>query len=302
MFVTEEVLVMSEKYTGRKIAIFTDVHSLLEPLEAALDDIDSRGITEIYSLGDNIGVGPNPGEVIDLLEKYGVKSVAGNSEEYVTLGIEPFSSYFGYDKIRSQNWTISKLNEKQIGTIQLYPHSFELMFGGKKLALCHFANDVRFDFTTNSTWSYQANIEYGDAYRQFLYTNSPLQKKKISKAIESLGVDSPYSRGYISALNDPLFSGNRVSFYDAIIQGHVHFKLYEKGDGTDYYTIRAVGMAYQNDPIDTASYVILKEKTNNQGFDVEEVLVKFDREKMEYAIMSSDGPMDMVKKFTNMRR
>ena len=39
-----------------------------------------------------------------------------------------------------------------------------------------------------------------------------------------------------------------------------------------------------------------KEKVNNQGFDVEEVLVKFDREKMEYAIMSSDGPMDMVKK------
>ena len=62
------------------------------------------------------------------------------------------------------------------------------------------------------------------------------------------------------------------------------------------------GMAYGNDPIDTASYIILKEKINNEGYDVEEVLVRFDREKMEYAIMSSDGPMDMIKKFTNMRR
>lgn len=293
---------MEEKYTGRVIAIFTDAHSLLEPLEAALDDIDSRGITEIYSLGDNIGVGPNPGEVIDLLEKYGVKSIAGNSEDYVTLGIEPFSSYFGYDKIRSQNWTMSKLNEKQVGTIKLYPHFYELLIGGKKIALCHFANDVRFDYTTNSTWSYQANIDSGNAYMQFLYTNSPLQKKKIMSAIEKMGVDNPYAGGYVSALNEPLFGGNSVSFYDAIIQGHVHFKLFEKGGNTDFYSIRAVGMAYQNDPIDTASYIILKEKTNNQGYDVEEVLVKFDREKMEYAIMSSDGPMDMIKKFTNIRR
>ena len=293
---------MNDKYTGRLIAIFTDAHRLLEPLEAALDDIDSRGITEIYSLGDNIGVGPNPGEVNDLLDKYGVKSIAGNSEDYVTLGIDPFSSYFGYDKIRSQNWTMSKLNEKQVGTIKLYPHFYQLLIGGKKIALCHFANDVRFDYTTNSTWSYQANIDSGNAYMQFLYTNSPLQKKKIMSAIEKMGVDNPYAGGYVSALNEPLFGGNSVSFYDAIIQGHVHFKLFEKGGNTDFYSIRAVGMAYQNDPIDTASYIILKEKTNNQGYDVEEVLVKFDREKMEYAIMSSDGPMDMIKKFTNIRR
>ncbi len=289
-------------YTGREIAILTDVHGLLEPLEAALGDIDSRGITEIYSLGDNIGVGPNPGEVIDSLDKYGVKSIAGNSEDYVTLGIEPFSSYFDYYKIKSQNWTLSKLNEKQVGTIELFPHYFELLLGGKKIALCHFANDVRFDFGRNSTWSYQANIPYGNAYEQFLYTNSPIQKMKINKSINALGVDSAAARGYVSALNEPLFGGKKVDFYDAIIQGHVHFKLYEKGDNTEFYTIRAVGMAYGSDFIDTASYVILKERVNNFGFDIEEVLVKFDREKMEYAIISSDGPMDTIKKFTNMRR
>ena len=133
-----------------------------------------------------------------------------------------------------------------------------------------------------------------------MHTNSLEQKKEIEKKINSLGINSPYAGGYVSAFNEPLFGGKKVDFYDAIIQGHVHFKLYEKGGNTDYYTIRAVGMAYGNDSIDTASYVILKEKINNQGFDVEEVLVKFDREKMEYAIMSSDGPMDNIKTFTNM--
>ena len=57
-------------YTGREIAIFTDAHGLLEPTSAALDDIDRRGIKEIYSLGDNIGVGPNPGEVLDCVIHY----------------------------------------------------------------------------------------------------------------------------------------------------------------------------------------------------------------------------------------
>ena len=291
-----------KKYTGREIAILTDIHGLLEPLEAALDDIDRRGITEIYSLGDNIGVGPNPGEVIDLLEERGVKSIAGNSEDYVTLGIEPFRSYFGYDKIRSQEWTMSKLSDKQIGTIKLYPHSIELLLGGNKLALCHFANDVRFDFNDNSTWSYQKKINSGKAYRQFLYTNSIEQKEEIKRNINIFGIGNLSSGGYVSAYKEPLFGGKMVDFYDAIIQGHVHFKLYEKGDDTDYYTIRAVGMAYGNAPIDTASYVVLKEKLNNQGFDVEEVLVKFDREKMEYSIINSDGPMDMIMTFTNMNK
>lgn len=293
---------LNNKYTGREIAIFTDAHSLLEPLEAALLDIKSRGITEIYSLGDNIGVGPSPSEVINILEEYNVSCIAGNSEEYCTLGIEPFSSYFNETKKQSQLWTLSKLNEKQTGIISLYPRSIELLVGGKKLALCHFANDVRIDFNKRSTWSYQSNFIYGDAYKQFLYTNSPEQLDRIERIINMYGKDNPLIKGYLSAKDEPLFSGHRVDFYDAIIQGHIHFKMYEKGNNTNFYSIRAVGMAYGKDPVDTASYVILREKTNNMGYDLEEVLVKYDREKMKYSILKSDGPMDSIKKFTNITK
>lgn len=289
-------------YTGRQIAIFADVHGLLEPLEAALQDINRRGITEIYSLGDNIGVGPNPSEVVDMLEKNGVISLAGNAEEYCNLGIEPFSSYFNTLKTKSQLWTASKLNERQKGIISLYPHSIELLVGGKKVALCHFANDVRFDYAERSTWTYQNKLSSGQAYTQFLYTNSPEQLAKMKMIVDIYGKDSPMMRGYLSAMDDPLFSGNRVDFYDAVIQGHVHFKIYEKGNNTDFYSIRAVGMAYNQDPVDTASYIILKEKQNNQGFDLEEVLVKYDREKMTYSILTSGNPDRSIMKFTNLGR
>lgn len=290
-------------YTGREIAIFTDAHGLFEPTSAALDDIDRRGIKEIYSLGDNIGVGPNPGEVLDLLNEYGVISIAGNGEEYCNLGIEPFKSYFNTLKEQSHLWTLSKLNERQIGEIKLFPHSIELLVGGKKLSLCHFANDVRFDYNIRSTWSYQYNMNnYGKGYEQFLYTNSPKQKEEIARIIRTYGKDSPMMRGYLSAAHDPLFAGKRVDFYDAIIQGHVHFKIYEESDRTKFWSIRAVGMAYGKDPVDTASYIILKEKNNNMGFDLEEILVKYDRERMIYSILNSGSPDDTIKKFTRIKR
>ena len=284
----------------RRIAIITDAHALLEPTQAALEDIRRKGITEIYSLGDNIGVGPNPSEVLDLLEEYGVISIAGNSEEYTTLGTDPFSSYFNHLKNKSQLWTLSKLNEHQKGIISLYPHSIEILVGGKKIALCHFANDVRFDYMENSTWAYQNKVMYGSGYQQFLYTNSEKQLQDIKTIVDTYGADSSMMRGYLSALDDPLFKGKRVNFFDAVIQGHVHWKIYEHSDSTDFYSIRAVGMAYNKDPIDTASYVILKEKEN--WFDLEEVLVQFDREKMEYSILNSDSPDHTIYKFVELGR
>jgi hypothetical protein len=67
---------------------------MYEPTLAVLEDIRRHGITEIYSLGDNVGLGPNPSEVFDLLEEYGVVSVAGNSEYYNTLGTKPFTYFY----------------------------------------------------------------------------------------------------------------------------------------------------------------------------------------------------------------
>lgn len=213
-----------EKYTGREIAIFTDIHGLLEPTVAILEDIKKRGITEIYCLGDSIGFGPNPGEVLDLLGEYGVVSINGNSEEYSILGIEPFSSYFDFIKIANQVWTKDKLTSEQIENLRKNKHSIDLTIGGKKVGLCHFANDVRIDFGGRSTWSYQASINAGLAnpQKQFYYTNSPEQTSVIETRGTSL---DPRDAGFVSAKNDRIFDGKTVDYYDEIMQGHVHFKL-----------------------------------------------------------------------------
>ena len=287
------------EYTGREIAVFTDVHALLEPISAILEDIKKRGITEIYSLGDNIGVGPNPSEVLDLLDEYKVKVINGNSEEYSTIGIEPFVGYFcgNIKKIASQNWTLSQLSSDQIKKLKHNKHSYELTVGGKKIGLCHFANDVRIDFSKRSTWSYQKSINSGlhDPQEQFYYTNSTEQKKEIEEKGES---DLPADKGFASAKKDTLFDGKKIDEFDEIIQGHVHFKFLTEDEKTKIRTIRAAGIGYGNDPVDFASYIIIKEK--KEGYDVLEVLVPFDRKSMLKRIDESTMPdKDTINRFVS---
>ena len=271
----------------KKIGIITDVHGLYEPLEAVLMDMEKRGIDKKYSLGDNLGVGPNPKEVLDLLNKYNVISIAGNSEDYVTLGIQPFD-YFDTLKQKSYFWTLSKITNEQISNIKLYPHFIELSIGGQSLALCHFANDVRFDYGINSTWNYQHNYHLGKpAWQQFLYTNSDKQKEEIKRITEN-NINNSSLAGYQSAKKEPLFSGKTVLNYDAIIQGHVHFKMYEQSDKTKFFTLRALAMGYQQHEKHTASYVMLTETAS--GYDLKEILVFYDREKMINSIIKSDIP------------
>lgn len=278
----------SDEFTGREIAIFTDCHSMYEPTLAVLEDIKRNGITEIYSLGDNVGLGPNPCEVFDLLEEYGVISVAGNSEYYNTLGIEPFP-YFYDAKARSQEWTASKLGKERIKKMEVYPASIDLVLGGERLALCHFANDVRWDFHDHSTHTYQADFESGHAAEQFLYTNSDECKKKVSNCIISKKKGDKTARGYISSKENPLFDGKRVTDYDAIIQGHVHFDMEDEIEGTDIHTLRAVGMGHKGERVDTACYYVFKEKKDG-SFVKEKRSVTFNRDNMMASIHNSDLP------------
>lgn len=291
----------SREYTGREIAIFTDVHGLIEPLDAVLCDICSRGIKEIYSLGDNIGLGPSSDLVLDMLDGYNVRSMMGEFEEYCLLGVKPFSIYFDNYMRKSQEWLMSTLDHNRIDFIRNFSHSIDLNIGSKNVVLCHFANDVRFDFMMHDYFTYLRNFNNGDAYRQFLHTNSMVQKEEIQYNLDRFGYDNSRMRGYLSALHDPLFGGKMISYYDAVIQGHVHYKLHEKGNDTDFLTIRSLGFDYRDKPIDMASYVILRERTNNQGFDIEEVLVKFDREKMEESVIKSSEPTGMIKKHVRMK-
>ena len=63
-----------------KIAVLADIHANLEALREVLDDIDAQCVADVVSLGDSIGYGPNPEEVLRLLRARNIDQVAGNHE------------------------------------------------------------------------------------------------------------------------------------------------------------------------------------------------------------------------------
>ena len=275
-------------YTGREIAIFTDTHAMYEPTIAILEDIRFRGISEIYSLGDNTSLGPNPREVLDLMDKYNVNQIMGNSEYYLTLGGSPFN-YWNEERERSLDWTNDRV-QGYINNLKLYKPSLDLLLGGKKIALCHFGNDIRWDFVKHNTWIYQDNIGNGKSAYQFMFTNSDEYNKEVEYMINKYGIDNPKVQGYLSSKNTPMFDGKLITSYDDVFQGHVHFELEDRLNNTNIHTLRGAGMGeYEKNKKSMAYYVILKEKKIG-GYDIEKVYVPFNKNSLLSSIYSSDMP------------
>lgn len=290
------VIEVNKRYTGRKIAIFNGSYSLLEPLEAIIEDIKRLGITEIYSLGNNIGFGPKPVEVIDTLEAYGIKSVIGNFEKYCTLGFRPYNLSDANDILKSREWTLAKLGAERLNFIKTFPYSYDIDIGGQKAACCCFANDIRTDYYFYNSESYSQKFKEGESYEQFLYTNSPEHFKTIQDNIDRFGYNAPLIKGYVSARDYPLFGGKPVTWYNAIIQGSSNKTLFETADNTAFYTISPLVVSKEGFLSNIAFYIILHERTNGEGFALEKRYVIFNGESMEKAILNSDEPTGRMKK------
>jgi predicted phosphodiesterase len=63
-----------------KIAVLADIHGNLEAFLAVRADLESQGADRVICLGDNIGYGPDPEEVVRQLRQLGYVSVLGNHE------------------------------------------------------------------------------------------------------------------------------------------------------------------------------------------------------------------------------
>lgn len=66
-----------------RIACISDIHANLFALEAVLKDVRSQSPDLILSLGDQINLGPQPLEVMQLLHSEGIPCLLGNHEQRV---------------------------------------------------------------------------------------------------------------------------------------------------------------------------------------------------------------------------
>lgn len=104
-----------------KTAILSDIHGNATALEAVLKDVDSRAVDMVLSLGDNIGYGPEPEKVVNILRSRKIPSVTGNHELGVTR--PSFLPLFNPVARKSIEMTIDMLSENCIHYIKNFPNA-----------------------------------------------------------------------------------------------------------------------------------------------------------------------------------
>ena len=93
-----------------RFAIFSDIHSNLEALEAVIADARERRCTDFVCLGDVVGYNANPGECIQLVRELDCPVVKGNHDEQATF--TESSERFNELAERAIEWTRERLNEQ----------------------------------------------------------------------------------------------------------------------------------------------------------------------------------------------
>jgi predicted phosphodiesterase len=75
------------------IAVFSDIYANLPALEAMFADMDGRKPDAVYCLGDLVGYNVWPNEVIELIRKRGIPTIAGNYDFRLGYGPEFLQTY-----------------------------------------------------------------------------------------------------------------------------------------------------------------------------------------------------------------
>ncbi len=126
----------------RRIGLFSDVHANLPALEAVLADIDSRGLDDVYCLGDLVGYGPDPVGVIDLLRERGIPVVRGNYDEGIGTRRGECGCYYATGQARSDGaasyaFTEDAVDDGRAEWLASLPGEIRLDESGVRVLLSH---------------------------------------------------------------------------------------------------------------------------------------------------------------------
>jgi len=126
----------------KQATIFSDIHANLPALEAVLADMDRRGLTGRYCLGDLVGYATFPNEVIQAIQRLRIPCIMGNYD----LGVGNNSDDCGcaYKDAHSEAlgklsiaWTNSRTTEENKAYLRQLPERLSLRLGDLNVVLVH---------------------------------------------------------------------------------------------------------------------------------------------------------------------
>jgi predicted phosphodiesterase len=100
-----------------RLAVLSDIHANLAALDAVCDELGT--VDEIWVLGDIVGYGPQPNEVIRRLQELGARAVTGNHDGAAIGTVD--ASWFNPDAQAAIQWTTTVLDQNARAYLAVLP-------------------------------------------------------------------------------------------------------------------------------------------------------------------------------------
>jgi len=248
-----------------RIAILSDVHGNITALENVIKDIEKKGISKIYCLGDSVIKCANPDKVIDLLRKKCEVMILGNCDEVIC---RPDIEYGRF-------WSRDKIGNERANYIYNLPVSYDFYMSGHLIRLFH-ASPISLEHVFNPMYPNSDSLYFNKII------NDPNELFKNTKFIGKKDTDP---------------------IPDVIGYGHLHTPNIYRFANKTIFNVGSVGipveMANEGEEVETsqfstmASYMILEgnldsKKLSSLSFTL--VRLPYDIEKEIKFLEESDMP------------
>jgi putative phosphoesterase len=125
-----------------QVAFISDLHGNTAALNAVLADIKRRDIRQVHCLGDLVGYGTHPNEVIEVIRDRQIPTILGNHDDAVAFQRADSGCYYstreaGHLGEVSFQFTLHLVTEQNKSWLQGLPHERVLRMEGQMLHLVH---------------------------------------------------------------------------------------------------------------------------------------------------------------------
>lgn len=124
------------------VTVFGDIHANLPALEAVLRDIDARGLTNLYCLGDLVGYGTFPNEVVEIIRARHIPTLMGNYDQGVGHDSDDCGCAYKTPEARALGersiaWTNAHTSAENKAFLRALPVQIPLTLGDLRVMLVH---------------------------------------------------------------------------------------------------------------------------------------------------------------------
>ena len=171
-----------------RIAVLSDIHANLPALEAVASDLPP--VDEVWVLGDIVGYGPQPNEVVTTLQAMGARSVLGNHDGAAIGTVD--AANFNPDARAAITWTAETIDANARSYFASLP---ELRTDGDLTAVHGSPRDPIWEYITGPGVAAVNFAHYETRLCLFGHTHLPVAYRSIGGAVEATpglpGTESP---------------------------------------------------------------------------------------------------------------